>query len=192
MTAYLPPHLRNKQKYQKKTTQKTTQKPKTQEIKITEEEFPELISSSKKNDTTPNLEKSFAEIAEKEEKQEVNNNLDKIKPGWSVIKRDEKSNIVILDSKETIETKERLSLTEKLKENTIYFNNLNRMIENWNYFRDVENELRGDLSPYYYYKEELEEMRKEDLIYAQRVDEFYHNQNNSDSDDEETNRNLIY
>lgn len=188
MTAYFPPHLRNKQKYQKKTTQK----PKTQEIKITEEEFPELISSSKKNDTTPNLEKSFAEITEKEEKQEVNNNLDKIKAGWSIIKRDEKSNIVILDSKETIEKKERLSLIEKLKENTIYFNNLNRMIENWNYFRDVENELRGDLSPYYYYKEELEEMRKEDLIYAQRVDEFYNNQNNSDSDDEETNRNLIY
>ena len=188
MTTYLPPHLRYKQKYQKKTTEKQ----KTQYIKITDEEFPELISSSKKNDTTPNLEKSFAEIAEKEEKQEVNNNLDKIKAGWSVIKRDEKSNIVILDSKETIETKERLSLIEKLKENTTYFNNLNKMIENWNYFRDVENELRGDLSPYYYYKEEIEEMRREDLIYAQRVDELYKNQYNSDSDDEETNRNLIY
>tara|TARA_Y100000816_G_scaffold291243_1_gene282034 strand:- start:1725 stop:2291 length:567 start_codon:yes stop_codon:yes gene_type:complete len=188
MSSYLPPHVRNKQKYQKNPTQK----PKTPEIKITKEEFPELIRSSKKNDTTPNLKKSFAEIAEKEEKQEVNNNLAKIKAGWIIIKRDEKSNIVILDSKETIETKERLSLIEKLKENDIYFNNLNRMIENWNYFRDVENELRGDLSPYYYYKEELEEMRKEDLIYAQRVDEFYHNQNNSDSDDEETNRNLIY
>lgn len=188
MTAYVPPQLRNKQKYQKKLTHK----PKTIEIKITDEEFPQLISSSKKNDTTPNLEKSFAEIAEKEEIQELNNNLDKINPGWSIIKKDEKSNIVILDSKETIETKERLSLTEKLKENTIYFNNLNKMIKHWNYFRDVENELRGDLSPYYYYKEELEELRKEDLMYAQRVDEFYYNQNNSDSDDEETNRNLIY
>ena len=188
MSAYLPPHLKNKKKYQKKPTQK----PKTQDIKITEEEFPELISSSKNNDETQNLEKSFAEIAEKEEKQEVNKNLDKIKAGWSIIKRDEKSNIVILDSKETIEKKERLSLIEKLRENSIYLNNLDKMIENWNYFRDVENELRGDLSPYYYYKKELEEMRKEDLIYNQRVYEFYHNQNNSDSDDEEINRNLIY
>ena len=67
------------------------------------------------------------------------------------------------------------------------------MIENLNYFRDVENELRGYLSPYYYYKEELEEMRKEDLNYEERVDEYQRRINsNSDSDDDESNRHLIY
>ena len=66
------------------------------------------------------------------------------------------------------------------------------MIKNWNNFRDTENELRGDLSPYYNYKEEIEKLKEEDLLYELRVNEFYHNQNNSDSDDEERNRNLIY
>ena len=188
MTAYLPPHLRNKQKYQKKTTQK----PKTQDIKITDEEFPELISSSKKNDTTPNLEKSFAQITEKDEKDEVYKNLNVIKPGWSIIKREKKLNIIILDSIETIEKKEKILLMKKFKKNNNYFNNLNKMIENWNNFRDIENELRGDLSIYYNYKEEIEEMRREDLIYEERVKEFNNNQNESDSEDEERNRNLIY
>ena len=189
MTTYVPPHLRNKTKTQNKRKPEA----KTQEVKITEKDFPELVNTSKKNDTTANLKKSFAEVTEKEEKHEVDNNLDEIKAGWSVIKRDKKSNIVILDSKKTIETKKRLSLNEKLKENKIYFSNLRKMIENWNYFRDVENELRGDLSPYYYYKEELEEMRKEDLNYEERVDEYQRRINsNSDSDDDESNRHLIY
>jgi hypothetical protein len=190
MGTYLPPHVRNKEKNEKKYTEP---KAKTQEAKITDKEFPELVNTSKKNDKTANQKKSFAEIVEKEEKEEVNNNLDKIKAGWSIIKRDEKSNIVILDSKKTIETKERLSLIKKLKENDIYCNNLYSMIENWNNFRDVENELRGDLSPYYYYKEELEELRKEDLIYEERVHEYESRINSiSDSDDDESNRNLIY
>ena len=35
-------------------------------------------------------------------------------------------------------------------------------------------------------------MRREDLIYEERVKEFNNNQNESDSEDEERNRNLIY
>jgi len=186
MATYVPPHLRNKTKNQKNPEPE----PKTQEVKITDKDFPELVNTSKKNDTTTNLKKSFAEVTEKEEKHEVDNNLDEMKTGWSVIKKDEKSNIVILHSKET---KKKLELIEKLKENKIYFSNLRKMIENWNYFRDVENELRGDLSPYYYYKEELEEMRKEDLNYEERVHEYQRRINsNSDSDDDESNRHLIY
>ena len=188
MSTYVAPHLRNNKKIQ----QKTTEKLKTQKVKIRDEEFPELISSSKKNDITPNLEKSFAEISEKKESHKVDNNLDKIKANWSIIKRDEKSNIIILDSKETIETKERLRLNQKLEESKKFFKNINKMIKNWNNFRDTENELRGDLSPYYNYKEEIEKLKEEDLLYELRVNEFYHNQNNSDSDDEERNRNLIY
>ena len=61
------------------------------------------------------------------------------------------------------------------------------MIENWNNFRDTENELHGDLSPYYYYKEEIEKMRLEDSILEKRIDEYqksinYNSDNDSDSD----------
>jgi hypothetical protein len=180
MTTYVPPHLRNRTKNEKKEP--------TTEVRIKNEEFPELVSSSKKNDITTNLKKSFAEVTFKEEKHEVDNNLVEIKAGWSIIKKDTLSNIVILDSKETIQTKERLRLNEKLKENNKYFKNLKNMIENWNNFRDTENELRGDLSPYYNYKEELEKMKEENLYYELQADEFYHNQNDSDSDDDESNR----
>ncbi len=201
MSTYVPPHLRNKTKYKNKTKREPEPKipkiPKIQEIqeiKITDKDFPNLVNTSKKNDATANLRKSFAEVTEKEEQYEVNNNLDEIKAGWSIIKRDEKLNIVILDSKKTIETKKKLELIEKLRKDNIYLSNFRKMIQNWNYFRDVENELRGDLSPYYYYKEELEKMIKEDLKYEERLHEYQRRINsNSDSDDDnESNRHLIY
>jgi hypothetical protein len=204
MSTYVPPHLRNKTKYKNKTKREPEPKipkiPKIQEIqeiqeiKITDKDFPNLVNTSKKNDATANLTKSFAEVTEKEEQYEVNNNLDEIKAGWSIIKRDEKLNIVILDSKKTIETKKKLELIEKLRKDNIYLSNFRKMIQNWNYFRDVENELRGDLSPYYYYKEELKKMIKEDLKYEERLHEYQRRINsNSDSDDDnESNRHLIY
>ena len=160
---------------------------------IKEEEFPELTSITKKNNTIQNVKKSFAEIALKEETKEEIDSLDEIKAGWSIIKKDSKSKIVILDSKKTIERKERLEVNKKQKENNEYFKNFTKMIENWNNFRDRENELSGDLSPYYYYKEEIEKMKEENLLYEQKAEEFYHNsQNNSDSEDDESNKYLIY
>ena len=191
MNTYVPPHLRYKEKNKKKIDAKKVTK--TQEIKITEQEFPELISTTKKNNINENLEKSFAEITEeKKEKKEENNSLDKIKSGWSIIKKDINSKIVIIDSKETIKTKERLTLNKKQIENQELFENLSKMIKNWNYFRDTENELRGDLSPYYYYKEELEKMREEDILFEKKIDEFNNEINNDSDSDDESNRNLIY
>ena len=177
MSIYIAPHLRNNKNNRKN---------------IKEEEFPELTSITKKNNTIQNVKKSFAEIALKEETKEGIDSLDEIKAGWSIIKKDSKSKIVILDSKKTIERKERLVVNEKQKENNEYFKNLTKMIDNWNNFRDRENELSGDLSPYYYYKEEIEKMKEENLLYEQKAEEFYRNsQNNSDSEDDESNKYLI-
>lgn len=178
MSIYIAPHVRNIINNRKK---------------IREEEFPELTSITKKNNTIQNVKKSFAEITLKEETKEDIDSLDEIKPGWSIIKKDSKSKIVILDSKKTIERKERLGVNEKQKENNKYFKNFTKMIDNWNNFRDRENELSGDLSPYYYYKEEVEKMKEENLLYQQKAEEFYHNsQYNSDSEDDESNKYLIY
>jgi len=175
MTSYVAPHLRNNKK------------------NIINEEFPELTNISKKNNKIQNLKKSFAEIAlEKERKEEIDS-LDEVKPGWSIIKKDSKSKIVILDSKKTIERKESLRLDKEVKECKECLKNYDKMINNWNNFRDTENELYGDLSAYYYYKEELEKMKEENLLYEQKAEEFYlDNQNNSDTEDDESNKYLIY
>tara|TARA_B100000900_G_C20583074_1_gene718379 strand:- start:422 stop:949 length:528 start_codon:yes stop_codon:yes gene_type:complete len=175
MTSYVAPHLRNNKK------------------NIIKEEFPELTNISKKNNKIQNLKKSFAEIAlEKERKEEIDS-LDEVKPGWSIIKKDSKSKIVILDSKKTIERKESLRLDKEVEECKECLKNYDKMINNWNNFRDTENELYGDLSAYYYYKEELEKMKEENLLYEQKAEEFYlDNQNNSDTEDDESNKYLIY
>ena len=179
MKAYLAPHLR-------KNKEKDNCEPK-------KEEFPVLVSNKKKNDLSINIEKSFAAITlKKEKKEEKNDNLNEIKAGWSIIKKDN-SNIRILNSKQVNETKEKLELIKKLKENNTYFRNFKKMINNWNHFRDTENELRGDLSDYYYYKEEVEVMRKENLMYDEKIHEHMRRMYcNSDSDDNESNLDLIY
>ena len=129
---------------------------------------------------------------EKERKEEIDS-LDEVKPGWSIIKKDSKSKIVILDSKKTIERKESLRLDKEVEECKECLKNYDKMINNWNNFRDTENELYGDLSAYYYYKEELEKMKEENLLYEQKAEEFYlDNQNNSDTEDDESNKYLIY
>ena len=82
---------------------------------------------------------------------------------------------------------------KKIKDNNNYFNNVNKMINNWNNFRDNENELSGDLSPYNNYKEEIEKMRLEDLKIEEEMEEFNERMLlNSDSDEDETNKHLIY
>ena len=60
------------------------------------------------------------------------------------------------------------------------------MFDNWDKFRDKENELRGDLSEYYDYKIIIEYMRDENLRIEEEIYE-YHNEvdNISNGSDEE-------
>ena len=69
------------------------------------------------------------------------------------------------------------------------------MIGRWNNFRDTENELRGDLSPYINYKNELEELMNEDRYIAELLYEKNRTDSCDDTDycsDEEANKHLIY
>lgn len=52
---------------------------------------------------------------------------------------------------------------------------LNKMITNWNNFRDNDIELNGDLSLYFNYKSELEKLINEDNI----IEQMFDNDNNS-------------
>lgn len=52
---------------------------------------------------------------------------------------------------------------------------LNKMITNWNNFRDNDIELNGDLSLYFNYKSEIEKLINEDNI----IEQMFDNDNNS-------------
>lgn len=68
----------------------------------------------------------------------------------------------------------------------------NKMINNWNCYKDEINELLGSRSPYFYYKEEIQEMYEEELYIKNEIE----NKNEDDDDDylsdEENNLHLIF
>lgn len=188
MSSYIPPHRRNIINNSKNISK----------IKSMNEEFPLLVNNKPKTNQEiekQEVKKSFVEIFEKDEEEEekILDTLNKIKAGWSIIEKNENCKIVITDSEKTKEQRKKLEQIEKIKDNKNYFNNVNKMINNWNNFRDNENELSGDLSPYNNYKEEIEKMRLEDLKIEEEMEEFNKRMLlNSDSDEDESNRHLIY
>ena len=71
----------------------------------------------------------------------------------------------------------------------------NKMIENWNNYRDSINELLGDNSPYINYKKEIEDMVNEELEIQAKIDAFNNGEEYDDDDylsDEERNYHLVY
>ena len=86
-----------------------------------------------------------------------------------MIKRDKNLKIKIEESEETKNM--RIYLKEQ-RYNKLYNKNLNKMIERWNNFRDTENFIRGDLSAFYNYKEELERIINEDLRLEEEIKEY--------------------
>jgi len=89
--------------------------------------------------------------------------------GWTILSRNKitKKNTIIRPfneefSKEKIEKKQIILI-------------LNKMIANWNNFRDNDIELNGDLSLYFNYKSELEKLIKED----NSIEEMFDVDNNS-------------
>ena len=202
MKSYVPPHRRNNRpksidkkddlKYLSKQKDSSSDNLKT--IKFVDGEFPELINKNltlnegisieKELNEGQKVEKSYAEITYEKENEEFLDKQDEIKEGWSIIEKNTDSNVVILDSMKIKKDRENLKQIEQMKKNNQYFNLRNKMINNWNEFRDNENELLGDRSPYYNYKEEIEQLIIEDLEIERAIEE-YNNQIevNSDIDD---------
>ena len=124
---------------------------------------------------------SYSEITKK------NNNEKKVvnvyeNTSWTIINKKTKE----------IKVSESTILLKELMEKKNLNKKLDKMIENWNNFRDDINELLGDTSPYYNYKKELQEMIDEDNMINELM---YDNENNNYSEyssDEENNKNLIY
>jgi hypothetical protein len=93
--------------------------------------------------------------------------------GWTILKRNNTKITILRPFNEQF-------LKEKIEKKQIILI-LNKMISNWNNFRDKDIELNGDLSLYFNYKSELEKLINEDNIIEEMFD-FDNNSVYSDND----------
>ena len=89
--------------------------------------------------------------------------------GWTILTRNKTTKIITI-----LRPHNEKFLKEKIKKKQIILI-LNKMIANWNNFRDKDIELNGDLSLYFNYKSELEKLINED----NNIEEMFDGDNNS-------------
>ena len=113
-----------------------------------------------------------------------------LKNGYTIINKNKNTNHIEITHAYNYESKKN-ELTLKN-----YNKAINSMISNWNKYRDDINEILGDISPYYNYKEEIQKMVDEDNYILEELYKRKHNiSSDYDSDynsDDEDNKYLIY
>ena len=95
--------------------------------------------------------------------------------GWTILNKDKRTKKTTI-----IRPYNEEYLKEKIEKKEIKLI-LNKMITNWNNFREKDIELNGDLSLYFNYKEEIEKM----IIEDRSIEEMFSNENSSDHSDNE-------
>ena len=178
MSNYIPPHLRRNMN----------------DTETDNKEIPSVDISTSAVGT------SFAAITENGATEEVYNYTDNIKPGWSVIKKNtaknrsddyecsvKTSNALIFDSHQTKALKEMREETKIIQADANSLIRFDNMLNNWDKFRDIENDLQGDVSVYDNYKEDLAKMRLENQQIDERMEEYARmlELTDSESDDDE-------
>ena len=131
-------------------------------------------------------------ITKKKEKELTDNDRLLIN-GYTIIRKN-KNKIVKVTSKNTerkIENNKK-EIEEKNYNDKCY-NLRSKMINNWNNFRDTENSLSGDLSRFYNYKNELNNMLEEEEFILEKMNIMNINyMSDSDNSDDDMNKNLLY
>jgi hypothetical protein len=88
---------------------------------------------------------------------------DYLNAGYTLIKRDPQTKKVTITYSKNYEAKKREL------EHQNYTNTMNAMINNWNNNRDELNDLLGDISPYFNYKEIIQKMIDEDNYILEKM-----------------------
>ena len=129
---------------------------------------------------------------------ESNNSNNKLKTldsylqnGYSLIKKNPITNKIEITYSYNYDSK------KKELEQQNYNKTITSMINNWNNYRDELNDLLGDISPYYNYKEIIQKMIDEDNYILEELHKHKHKQshyldNDNDSDYASENEDLKY
>ena len=161
----------NKRKEDSKKIYKKQEK----EIDLSVQAFPSLdkkISSENKKIDLLDYSKVKTNIQESS----IISKTNMIKPGWQIIYR-ENNKIVKKSGPSTIKNN---MPTKTIEENTM---ETYRLLSNhWNNYRDELNNLLGEQSEYWNYKNQINEIYKEEVSILNQIDE---NKNSNISDDEE-------
>ena len=106
------------------------------------------------------------------------------KQGWTYFNKKTGQVIDISSNKTNIinhyNKKKQISIIEVYK----------KLSNHWNRYRDTQNELYGDMSPFYNYIEELEKQVKEEQDILEEIQKYNNSNNNTDNTDIEFD--LIY
>ena len=130
-------------------------------------------------------------ITKKKEKELTDNDRLLIN-GYTIIRKN-KNKIVKVTSKNTERKIENIKKEiEEKNYNDKCYNLRSKMINNWNNFRDTENSLSGDLSRFYNYKNELNNMLEEEEFILEKMNIMNINyMSDSDNSDDDMNKNLL-
>ena len=131
-------------------------------------------------------------ITKKKEKELTDNDRLLIN-GYTIIRKN-KNKIVKVTSKNTERKIENIKKEiEEKNYNDKCYNLRSKMINNWNNFRDTENSLSGDLSRFYNYKNELNNMLEEEEFILEKMNIMNINyMSDSDNSEDDMNKNLLY
>jgi len=103
-----------------------------------------------------------------------------LKNGYSLIKRNPITKKVEITHSHNYESK------KKELEQQHYNKTITSMINNWNNYRDELNDLLGDISPYYNYRETLQKMIDEDNYILEELHKQKHKHNQDINNDNES------
>lgn len=114
------------------------------------------------------------------------------KKGWIILSKNSDNAKILEQNKErqTLRGNDSKQYTIKDWENCVL-----EMSNRWDNFRDEQNMLLGDRSPYINYKQELQDMVDEENSIQEEMYKIRNNISNDDSDyysDDEHNKNLIF
>lgn len=111
---------------------------------------------------------------------------------WTIIKKDKLTNKISITEPQDVRNKKAYyEIQETKKKNMV---SISKLTNHWNNYRDTENALQGDTSPYINYNSELKRLIDEEKYIEERILEKHNRLCSDDSDysDDEANKHLLY